>query len=128
MLKDYRWAILGSGVIILGAAAYIYYSYDPATHSWFPQCPFKALTGLDCPGCGSQRAVHAILHGDFMKAFYHNALLMPFIPYLTVGFGYRWVKNPDDRLLKWRKILFGEYAIKILAAVIFTYFILRNVL
>lgn len=120
--------IIGTGMVVLGAATYIYYAYDPAAHSWFPQCPFKALTGLDCPGCGSQRAVHAILHGDFRKAFHHNALLMPFIPYLTVGFGYRCVKDPDERLLKWRKILFGEYAIKILAAVIFAYFILRNIM
>jgi hypothetical protein len=128
LLKRYRWVIIGTGMVVLGAVTYIYYAYDPAAHSWFPQCPFKALTGLDCPGCGSQRAVHAILHGDFRKAFHHNALLMPFIPYLTVGFGYRCVKDPDERLLKWRKILFGEYAIKILTAVIFAYFILRNIM
>ncbi|PRD46386.1 DUF2752 domain-containing protein [Sphingobacterium haloxyli] len=126
MLRKYRWVFLGASVVMLGAATYIYYTFDPAAHSWFPQCPFKALTGLDCPGCGSQRAAHAILHGDFVGAFHYNALLLPFIPYLTVGFGYRLVKDPDERLMKWQKILFGEYAIKILIAIIFVYFILRN--
>jgi len=128
MLERYRWALLGAGVLILGAATYIYYTYDPAAHSWFPRCPFKALTGLDCPGCGSQRAVHAILHGDFREAFRYNALLLPFIPYLTIGFGYRCVKAPDQRLLKWRRILFGEYAIKVIAGIIFVYFILKNIM
>lgn len=27
-------------------------------------CPFKRLTGLDCPGCGLQRSVIALLKGD----------------------------------------------------------------
>src|SRR5690606_39384647 len=86
MLERYRWALLGAGVLILGAATYIYYTYDPAAHSWFPRCPFNALTGLDCPGCGSHLAVHAILHGDFRDAFCYNALLLPFITYLILCF------------------------------------------
>ncbi|WP_239018698.1 DUF2752 domain-containing protein [Sphingobacterium corticibacterium] len=128
MLKKYRLVFIGTGIVVLGVATYIYYTYDPAAHGWFPRCPFKTLTGLDCPGCGSQRAVHAILHGDFEGAFRYNALLFPFIPYLTLGFGYRCVKNPGEHLLKWRKILFGEYAIKTIATIIFAYFILKNVI
>lgn len=120
--------LLSVGGIAAGGAAYIYYTYDPAMHSWFPSCPLKMLTGLDCPGCGSQRCVHAILHGEFRQAFQYNALLIPFLPYLTLGFGYRCVKEPGKRLLKWRKILFGEYAVKIVTAVIFGYFIWRNVM
>ncbi|PZP45819.1 MAG: DUF2752 domain-containing protein [Pseudopedobacter saltans] len=26
-------------------------------------CPFKSLTGIDCPGCGMQRSVIALLRG-----------------------------------------------------------------
>lgn len=126
--KRYRWVFYGTGVAVLGIAVYVYYTYDPAVHKWFPQCPFKALTGLDCPGCGSQRAVHALLHGEFQQAFLHNALLAPFVPYLTLGFGYRYVDKPSERLLKWRKWLFGEYAIKTISVIIFAYFVLRNVM
>src|SRR5690606_2629375 len=36
---------------------------DPAT-GILPSCPFYTLTHWYCPGCGSQRALHALLHGD----------------------------------------------------------------
>ena len=39
-------------------------------------CPIHALTGLYCPGCGSTRAVKAVLNGDLPLAFHDNALLM----------------------------------------------------
>ena len=44
------------------------------------QCPFYALTGLYCPGCGSGRAALALLHGRVGEAFGHNALAMLFLP------------------------------------------------
>jgi len=39
-------------------------------------CPIHAVTGFYCPGCGSTRAVKAVLHGDLSLAFHDNALLM----------------------------------------------------
>ena len=50
------------------------YVYDPAATAWFPSCPFRALTGLLCPLCGSLRAAHTLLHGHLVEAF----LLNPF--------------------------------------------------
>jgi len=32
-------------------------------------CPFKKLTGIDCPGCGFQRSFLALLQGDIAKSF-----------------------------------------------------------
>jgi hypothetical protein len=40
-------------------------------------CPFKYLTGIDCPGCGFQRAVIALFKGNFQQSFY---LYPPAIP------------------------------------------------
>jgi hypothetical protein len=31
-------------------------------------CPFKYVTGIDCPGCGFQRALLALLQGDFKSS------------------------------------------------------------
>ena len=41
-----------------------------------PKCSFKLLTGLSCPGCGLQRAVHALLNGEPMKAIQYNYFLV----------------------------------------------------
>ncbi len=52
---------------------------DPETTRILPQCSFKALTGLDCPGCGMTRGLHALLHGDLLRALSHNLLLVVII-------------------------------------------------
>ena len=57
---------------------------DPAESVWVPKCPVKLLTGLDCPGCGGQRAVHAFLQGDFIGALHYNWFLLYAVPYLLV--------------------------------------------
>ena len=33
-------------------------------------CLFKKTTGIDCVGCGFQRAVYMVFTGDFKDAFY----------------------------------------------------------
>lgn len=62
----------------------VYAFFDPAETVWMPKCPVHLLTGFDCPGCGSQRALHALLHGDFAGAFRANALLFLIIPVVMV--------------------------------------------
>lgn len=52
------------------AVAWAYSSLQPL----IPPCPFHALTGLYCPGCGSLRATHALLHGRLAEALQFNAL------------------------------------------------------
>lgn len=74
-------------VIVLVAAfllvfGIIYYALDPSSSSLFPRCEFLALTGYKCPGCGSQRAIHALLHGDVVGAFKYNALLLVAMPWI----------------------------------------------
>ena len=76
-------------VIILIIAAllvfgFIYYALDPSQSGMFPRCTFLTLTGYKCPGCGSQRAIHALLHGDVVGAFKYNALLLISIPWIAL--------------------------------------------
>ena len=42
-------------------------------------CFFKSTFGLDCPGCGTQRALIALLKGDLLQSLNHHAALIPFI-------------------------------------------------
>lgn len=68
------------GIVLLLCAGVVFYAYNPESSMLFPRCPFLVLTGLKCPGCGSQRAIHALLHLDFPAAFHYNALLVLSLP------------------------------------------------
>lgn len=57
-------------------AAISLYVFDPAVTAWFPSCPLHAWTGWACPGCGTLRAAHALLHLRIGEAFHDNALAM----------------------------------------------------
>ena len=46
-------------------------------------CPFRALTGLPCPGCGMTRAWISLLHGDLSAAFRFHPLFWA-VPVLLV--------------------------------------------
>jgi Protein of unknown function (DUF2752) len=46
-------------------------------------CPFRAITGLDCPFCGSTRAAWALVHAEPVRALGYNALLLAFVPLLA---------------------------------------------
>ncbi len=58
---------------------------DPVGTNIFPVCPFHALTGLNCPGCGATRGMHALLNGDVLSALHFNALLVVFVPLMVYG-------------------------------------------
>jgi hypothetical protein len=57
---------------------------DPTHPGRFPTCPFHAATGLDCPGCGSLRALYELTHGHLVTALDYNAFLVVFLPFGTL--------------------------------------------
>src|SRR5579864_6646318 len=59
--------------------------FDPATALVFPPCPLHYLTGWYCPGCGSLRAIHQLLHGNLRAAWAMNPLTVVMLPFLTYG-------------------------------------------
>ena len=60
---------------------------DPNVAGHYPTCPFLAITGLWCPGCGTLRAVHALTHGDLATAVDLNALAVVLLPLLAIAWG-----------------------------------------
>jgi hypothetical protein len=89
-----HWRVIaGIGIpLIVLAAAFLLWRYDPTSTktgviSLF--CPFNKLTGLYCPGCGTTRALHALLHLDLGLAIRDNAVFVllagPVIAYMAVG-------------------------------------------
>jgi hypothetical protein len=81
-----------AGVAAGGFAAVLaLFLFDPAHVRIYPVCPFHQLTGLDCPGCGSLRALHAMLHGNLVLAMHLNLLLVLSLPlFAWLGFRFVW--------------------------------------
>ncbi len=57
-------------------AALLVATLDPNEAGHYPTCPFLALTGMYCPGCGGLRAVHALVHGEVGTALERNPLVV----------------------------------------------------
>src|SRR5437763_12975467 len=43
-------------------------------------CPFKFVTGLNCPFCGGSRMIGALLHADLAAAWHLNAFAFVVVP------------------------------------------------
>lgn len=61
----------------------VLYLYSPENLR-IPRCPFLQLTGWQCPGCGSLRGIHALLHGDLGRVLQLNVMLIPALLYLAL--------------------------------------------
>ena len=59
---------------------------DPADSGLFPPCPFLALTGLQCPGCGALRGLHQLLNGQLLAALDLNIVMVLALPFLAYSF------------------------------------------
>jgi hypothetical protein len=86
-------ALVLAGVVVLCAGGgLIFFAFDPTKVSIFPPCLFHEWTGLDCPGCGAQRALHQLLHGNFIAALRLNAMFVVSLP-LLAWFGPQWISR-----------------------------------
>ena len=62
----YLAGLVFAAVSVLGIALVL---FTPFEFSYImPQCSFKSITGLYCPGCGGSRAVAAFVQGHWIKS------------------------------------------------------------
>ncbi|MBR5655329.1 MAG: DUF2752 domain-containing protein [Prevotella sp.] len=99
---------------------------DPAQSIWIPKCPVKLLTGLQCPGCGFQRAAHALMHGDVLGALRFNWFLLYAVPYLLVLIAERYFLRGKWQL-KIRQWAEDNRVIWSYVVVYFVWFVVRNI-
>ncbi len=110
--------------VVLVTALVVYFLFDPATTP-FPRCPFLMLTGWQCPGCGSQRAIHSLLHLDIAAAWRYNALLVLSIPYLLLLVVAEWGgARRESRLYR---ALNREWLIWSYFALVIAWWVARNI-
>ena len=100
----------------------LYKTHDPAEEV-FPKCPFFVFTGLKCPGCGSQRAVHQLLCLHVGEAFRQNACLVSFLPIILFLFLADCFREKCPKLYMASRSPILSYGI---VAVILLWWIVRN--
>ncbi|MCR9264715.1 MAG: DUF2752 domain-containing protein [Flavobacteriaceae bacterium] len=111
--------LVGLGVLSIGAIL-LYFSFNPENGLLFPKCPIHEYLGIYCSGCGSQRAIHDLLHLRIGDAMSHNILILPALfvlaQHFLVKFG----------ILNGKSLLNYRYAPLVLLAIVLLYMVLRN--
>lgn len=117
-----RVAIIFFLLIIVGL---VYYFVDPLSAEWMPKCFSKTIFGISCPGCGTQRAIHSVLKGDIVAAFFYNPLLILSVPYFLL-IGVLDIKSIRVRHPKLHNAILGQKSIWIMVSILLIYTIARN--
>lgn len=123
-----RGRLFALAVITATAAALIYLRlFNPAQPGtgYYPSCPFNALTGLNCPGCGTLRGLHQLTHGHLLTALNYNVLMvlaLPFLGYTLISYA---LVAARGRGLP--KPFIKPVFIKALFWIVLSFWILRNI-
>jgi len=123
LTRGRKRSFIAAAAIVAVAMIAVYMCVDPSS-GYYPRCAFKALTGLSCPGCGSQRALHALLNGDLRGALAFNALFVAEIP-LLVMIGLPGLYR--TRFSRLRRVVTGQTFILSVLAVIVIWTVARNI-
>ncbi|MBO4596941.1 MAG: DUF2752 domain-containing protein [Bacteroidaceae bacterium] len=111
-------------LVIIAALLALYYVVDPSMAHFPIRCPLHELTGIQCPACGSQRALHAILHGEWNEALRFNAFFTIVAPIaLPITVAIVWGRNCRLRAIFCNRYFFGVFiAVYLIWGVLRIYF------
>ena len=109
--------------IIIGLAV-LFYFINPVEHQLFPKCVFHSVTGYHCPGCGSQRAIHSLLHLNFAGVVGNNFLFLPAVLLLIYHYSFSFL----NKIFAWKlpNIFYMKSTPWIILGIIILFWILRN--
>ena len=120
MKKIYKAGLL----IGLPLIAVLFFILDPDQQAIFPRCIFYSFSGYYCPGCGSQRAIHNLLHLNFFGVVQNNILFLPAV----LAIIYHYLYSILNRLFNWRlpNIFYMKNTPWIIFGIILLFWLLRN--
>lgn len=112
-------------LIFLLALAVLFFFINPVEHQIFPKCIFHSVSGYHCPGCGSQRAIHSLLHLNFAGVIGNNFLFLP-AGLLII---YHYSHPLLNRMLNWKlpNVFYYKITPWIILIVVLIFWILRNI-
>src|SRR6266496_2331300 len=110
--------IVSTAVLLM---ALLYFFIYPAYGKYFPKCLF-----YNCPGCGSQRAIVALLHGDTLTALKNNLLAVVALPFLFYSFVILCLNTFNKKQFQ-AKIFYSPVFVKVVLIIVVVFSILRNI-
>lgn len=102
-------ALAGAGL----AVGLLLHAVDPREPGHYPTCPFLALTGFYCPGCGAMRATASLTDGNVPAAFGYNPFAVVAIV-LLLGIFVEWTARQwsgRQKLMTARPWVIGLFAV-----------------
>lgn len=115
-------------IILLAMVVPIYYWFDPSQSDFMPRCVFKTYLHIECPGCGFQRALHALLHGDIQASLAFNPFLIISIPILILAFTNELIithSQASAKIVRLTKI--NKWILHLYIALYLAWFVIRNI-
>jgi hypothetical protein len=97
----------------------VLFRFPPERYNFYPRCPIYTYLHLQCPGCGTTRALAALLHGDIGAALHYNPLTTILLPIVLFYLAYSYSRRDSrsDGLMTLRiPVVYSLFAI----AAIFT--------
>jgi Protein of unknown function (DUF2752) len=112
--------LIGAAAAAVLAGLGVVYKFSPDEYGFYPRCPVYVTTHWLCPGCGSTRALHALLHADLGGALHYNFLFTLLAPVV-----FAWLAFCCYRVMRYDQfprvaVPRGLAACLIVAAVLFT--------
>lgn len=127
LVKHKKYLLITVVTLLFATGLIIFFKIDPNLYPFFPKCPFWVITGLKCPGCGSQRAIHQLLHLNIAHAFKHNPFVVLYLPYVLLGIYLEYLGG-NKKFPRIKNLFYGKRAALLILCSIILFWIGRNIM
>ena len=112
------------GLSVIAVALVVLYMGNPVSESWPLKCLLYLFTGWQCPLCGSQRAIHEMLHGNVVEAWNYNPALWLVLPYFGIwAAGAAMPSLEEHKFVRWAR---KDGALAMVAVALLLWGVMRN--
>src|SRR5882724_9079557 len=101
------------------AGTAVLFRFSPQEYSFYPRCPFYALTNHYCPGCGATRAIAELLHLHFAAALHFNAAVTLLLPVLLWYLGRMYWTAVRENRVEWPEVPGWSWRAALVAILLF---------